>query len=173
MQCDISFLKVIGGKAHQEVNEIFICFWNLLITASQQIPKTKTTKSWAWWQNKKASALACDTLQNGKGIRPRLEIMKWIDNEKSPWKYQDSAISLCRWLTAWWLQQIVGPAACIGKDLQNSWKTPFIIQLETQLTPVGFDLPHKCEQFLLRAVKWPLGLLHHSGAAEYSFKQFY
>lgn len=53
---------------------------------------------------------------------------------------------------------LVAPAGCgtsmhIEKDSQNSWKIPFIIQLETELTPVGFDLPHKCEQILLRAVK--------------------
>lgn len=94
-------------------------------------------------------------LQNVKGIRPSLETMKWKENEKSPWKYQDSNIFLHLWITAWWLrlEQVVGPTAHIEKDLQNSWKIPFIIQLETQLTPVGFDLPHKCEQFLLRAVK--------------------
>lgn len=60
----------------------------------------------------------------------------------------------------------------IEKDSQNSWNIPFIIQLETELTPVGFDLPHKCEQFLLRAVKWPLGLLQPVGLQEYSFINF-
>lgn len=88
-------------------------------------------------------------LQTGKGTRPGLEVMKWTENEKC----QDSALLLPLWLAAWWLQQVVGPAAYVGKDLKNSWKTPFIIQLETQLTPAGFDLPHKREQFLLRAVK--------------------
>lgn len=79
--------------------------------------------------------------------------MKWRQHEENPWKYRESTIFLHLQITAWWLQQVVGPAAHIGKDLQNSWKIPFSIQLETQLTPVGFDLPHKREQFLLRAVK--------------------
>lgn len=87
-------------------------------------------------------------LQNGKRIRPGVGIMKWRVDEKSLQNYKGPLFFLNLWILC-----IVGPAVHIGKDLQDSWKIPFIIQLETQLTPVGFGLPHKCEQFLLRAVK--------------------
>lgn len=107
-------------------------------------------------------ALACDKLRNTQGNRPGLQTMKWTVNEKALWKHQVCHL-LYRWIKAWWLQQAMGFAVGKGKDLQNSWKMPFIIQLETRLMAVGLGLPHKWEQFLLKAVKWPLGLLQPVG----------